>query len=81
MKFLADEELLLEKIEEYFLMGISDTKMTKLLCDDFGWSDGIRYGKRCTMISATYVPIQHEIDPTQATEAWVEKFSTIESNI
>jgi len=41
MKFLADEELFSEKIKEYFLMGISDTKMTKLLRDDFGRSDGI----------------------------------------
>ena len=39
----ADDDVLCAKIEEYYFMGILDTKMTTLLQDDFELANGIWY--------------------------------------
>ena len=39
----ADDEVLCAKIEEYYFMGVTDTKMATLLQDDFGLSKAPRY--------------------------------------
>ena len=39
----ADDEAFCAKIKEYYLMGVTDTKMAPLLQDDFGLSKAPRY--------------------------------------
>lgn len=39
----ADDKALCAKIEEYYFMGVTDTKMVILLQDDFGLSKAPRY--------------------------------------
>lgn len=39
---LADDDVLLPKIDYYFHLGYSDTKMVEFLRDDFDLAEGIR---------------------------------------
>ena len=41
--FQADDEAFCAKIEEYYFMGVADTKMARMLKDGFGLSKAPRY--------------------------------------